>query len=83
MDTPEYLLLFSNSGDITVKVVFKDYKGQVAEQSMSPDEVNKLTTKDGFLKSMTFDEWPFKILKYEINPICNELTIHACQLEDR
>lgn len=75
----EYLLLFSNKGTTKVQVKFKDFDGTVATQSMEAREIAKLVSPDSgeFLTSMTFDELPFEVYKYEIDPIKNTLTIRV------
>jgi hypothetical protein len=76
---PEYLLLFSGEGPIRVRVRFKDFKGHVAESALYADELEKLVSPHtgGFITKMTFDEWPFEVYKYEIDPIKNVLTIRV------
>jgi len=46
---------------------------------MEPSEIIQIVSPDGgeFRKMMTFDEWPFEVYKYEIDPIKNTLTIRA------
>jgi hypothetical protein len=46
---------------------------------MSPQEISGLISKNGtgFHTRMTFDDWPFAICKYEIDPENNQLTIVA------
>lgn len=75
----EYLSLFSNTGPITICVRFKNFDGKVADQTMKAHEIVKIVSpqSDSFAKSMTFDEWPFEVYKYEIDPIKNLLTILA------
>ena len=75
----EYLTMFSNEGKIRVCVKFKDFDGTVAERTMHAEEIARLVSPDSgeFMKSMSFDEWPFEILKYVIEPQKNTLTIHA------
>lgn len=79
MNFPEYLVLFSNKGTVDVQVQFEDHEGGVATRKMSPQEVSILISKNGmgFHTHMTFDDWPFAIQKYEINPVKNQLTIVA------
>ena len=79
MPLNEYLLLFSNSGETKVQVKFKDFDGFVATQTMAPTEIVRLVSQENgkFLKTMTFDERPFEIYKYEIDPIRNALTIRV------
>jgi hypothetical protein len=79
MPLSEYLLLFSNRGETKVQVKFKNFDGFVATQTMAPSEIVRLVSEENgkFLKTMTFDEWPFEIYRYEIDPIRNTLTIRA------
>lgn len=49
---PEYLALFSNTGNITIQVRFKDSDSSVSEQKMDVGEVQKLISPDG--KSFSF-----------------------------
>jgi hypothetical protein len=75
----EYHLLFSKSGPTTIKVKFKDFNGFMPNSTMEPIEIIKLVSadKESFIRNMTFDEWPFEVYKYEIDPIKNIVTIHA------
>lgn len=77
MNLPEYLVLFSNEGVIDVRVKFEDYEGSVQTKKMSPQEIAVLISDDGlgFHSRMTFDDSPFAIRKYEIDPAKNQLTI--------
>ena len=79
MNLPEYLTLFSNQGNMKVHVQFKNQEGSVATQMMSPQEISALISNDrnGFHTHMTFDEHPFVICKYEIDPAKNQLLIVA------
>lgn len=79
----EYHLLFSKTGPITIKVKFKDFDGVVSNRAMEPTEIIKLVSLDlqGFKRNMTFDQWPFEVYKYEIDPIKNIITIHAQPME--
>ncbi len=75
----EYLSLFSNQGPITVNVKFKDFDGKVTNQSMKPKEIIRILSPETgeFVRLMSFDEWPFEVYKYEIDPIKSLLTIRA------
>ena len=75
----EYLVLFSKSGKIKINVKFKDDIGFIASMNMNPREITKLISPiDGqFFSEMTFDDYPFEVYKYEINPLKKTLTIHA------
>ncbi len=79
MKLNEYLLLFSNEGATKVQVKFKDFDGTVVTQSMEPREIVRLVSPENgkFMTSMTFDEWPFEVYKYEIDPIKDIVTIRA------
>lgn len=79
MNLPEYLVLFSNEGTVDVKVTFEDHDGSIASRKMRPNEIATLisTNGKGFHTQMTFDDWPFVITKYEIEPALNKLTIVA------
>lgn len=80
MEIKEYLTLFER-GSCKIKVEFKNHQGCIAERSMEPHEIMKLIRpdKDGFEECLRFDEWPFRIEKYEIFPQENILIIHAIQ----
>ena len=79
----EYLALFSNTGDVKVRVKFKDFEGTVAHQTMQAQEIACLFSEDGhgFIDRMTIDEWPFEIFRYEIDVRQNILTLHAKPLQ--
>ncbi|WP_218243302.1 hypothetical protein [Comamonas fluminis] len=80
MKIKEYLSLF-DGGICKVKVKFKNNAGQVAEMAMAPEELIKIVKPngEGFEDEMNFDEWKFKVEKYEIFPRKNLLIIHAYQ----
>jgi hypothetical protein len=75
----EYLCMFSNEGDITVRVKFKDHDGFIANRQMNASEIKQLVSPKGkgFLTAMTFDDWPCEVYQYKIDPIANRLTIFA------
>lgn len=75
----EYLTLFSNKGSIRVQVKFRGFDGTVAAQAMEPEEIVRLISEEGggFKRWLTFDEALFEILRYEIDPTRNVLTIRA------
>lgn len=77
--TPEYLSLFSNPGPMNIEVELQDHDGSIPPNSMWPNEIIKLLSADNhsFVTEMTFDEWPFEIIKYEIDPSKNTLVIRA------
>jgi hypothetical protein len=79
MMTPEYLLTFSGHGPIKVQVKFKDFDGTIRVERMQAHEIEKLVSSESgvFIRDMTFDEYPFEVYKYEIDPIKNMLTIRA------
>lgn len=76
---PEYLSLFSQTGDVNVCVRFEGHDGYMPERWMSAQEVVALVAPDGagFHQRMTFDEWEFIITRYEIDPVQRRLTIVA------
>ena len=65
---PEYLALFSNTGNITIQVRFKDSDSSVSEQKMDVGEVQKLISLDGksFISKMRFDDHLAEIEKMEL-----------------
>ena len=77
MNLPEYLVLFSNNGTIDVHVNFEKNGVSIAVRKMEPSEISVLISKagKGFYKQMTFDEHPYAICKYEIDPQNDRLTI--------
>lgn len=79
MTLPEYLVLFSNEGCIDVSVKFDDSDAMIPPKKMKPQELEALVATEGvgFHQRMTFDEHPFAIQKYEIDPIKNKLIIFA------
>lgn len=79
MNLPEYLVLFSGEGPIEVEVYFEDHDGRIPSKKMRPKEIAALISKNdkGFHTQMTFDDWPFVIAKYEIDPALNKVTIIA------
>ena len=82
MNLPEYLVLFSNEGIIDVEVNFENHDGCIASRKMKPNEITALISTNGnsFHAQMTFDDWPFVITKYEIEPALNKLTIVATRI---
>jgi hypothetical protein len=85
MELLEYLALFSNNGPVKVRVKFKDFDGTVAEQRMLADEIGQLVSPETgeFQSNMTFDDWPFEVYKYEIDPIKRVLTIRARKISNQ
>lgn len=55
---PEYLALFSNTGNMTIQVHFKDSESSVCEQKLDAGEIQKLISPDGksFISEMRFDD---------------------------
>lgn len=79
MSTKEYLSLFSNKGDFTTNVKFKKSPAMIAQQRFDSEEILSLIdpSTGTFFTEMTFDDHPFRIEKYEIDPVKKALTIHA------
>lgn len=75
----EYYELFSRAGELQVQVKFKNHSGTVSTLRVNPEEIVKLISPiDGqFLSEMCFDEWPFEVYKYEIDPLKKIITIRA------
>jgi hypothetical protein len=42
---------------------------------MDPEEITQIIHNGKFYTQMSFDEWPFEVYKYEIDPIKNKLII--------
>lgn len=76
---PEYLALFSNTGNITIQVRFKDSDSSVSEQKMDVGEVQKLISPDGksFISKMRFDDHLAEIEKMELFIPINCIVLHA------
>ena len=76
---PEYLSIFSNQGDTTVRVRFDGSPASIREQRINPNELNKLVDeKEGhFLSHMYFDEHLMCIEKIEISIQKNLVTLHV------
>lgn len=76
---PEYLALFSNTGNITIQVRFKDSDSAVSEQKMDVGEVQKLISPDGksFISKMRFDDHLAEIEKMELFIPKNRIVLHA------
>jgi hypothetical protein len=79
MTEPEYLTLFSNTGDIKVKVVFKDSGASIKEQTIKPDEIRKLVSPDGknFITKMRFDDHLAEIEKIDMLVAKKWVVLHA------
>lgn len=80
---PEYLMFFSNTGSITVRVRFKNFNGSISEQRMHPNELQKLINDnhDGFISHMYFDDHLMELEKIEISILENRVVLHARPLE--
>lgn len=76
---PEYLALFSNTGNITIQVRLKDSDSSVSEQKMDVGEVQKLISPDGksFISKMRFDDHLAEIEKMELFIPKNRIVLHA------
>ena len=76
---PEYLALFSNTGNITIQVRFKDSDSSVSEQKMDVGEVQKLISPDGksFISKMRFDDHLAEIEKMELFIPKYRIVLHA------
>ena len=85
MEKTEYLELFSRTGELQVQVKFKNYSGTVASLRMNPEDISKLISPvdNQFFSRMFFDDWPFEIYKYEIDPIKKILTIRAREAKEK
>ena len=79
MSVPEYLELFSGQGAGRVRVRFQQYDGKIASLAFSPREVLSLIApeNDTFHQYLRFDDYLFEVLKYEIEPKTQTLTIVA------
>jgi len=79
MEIPEYLMLFSNKGDIRVEVEFINHKSKIINSKMISSEITKLIDPQThqFYTEMRFDEKPFKIYRYTIDPIKKKIIIVA------
>ena len=76
---PEYLALFSNTGNITIQVRFKDSDSSVSEQKMDVGEVQTLTSPAGtsFIPKMRSDDHLAEIEKMELFIPKNRIVLHA------
>ena len=79
MSVPEYLELFSGQGSAQVRVRFRQHDGKIASLAFSPREVLSLIApeSDTFHQYLRFDNYLFEVLKYEIEPKTQTLTIVA------
>ncbi len=76
---PEYLALFSNTGNITIQVCFKDSDSSVSHQKLDAGEIKKLISHDGksFISKMRFDDHLAEIEKIDIFLSKNRIVLHA------
>ena len=76
---PEYLLMFSNTGGITIQVRFKNFDGSISNQKMHPQEISKLVNSDGdgFISKMRFDDYLFDIEKIDISILKKRIVVYA------
>ena len=76
---PEYLALFSNTGNITIQVRFKDSDSSDNKKKMDVGEVQKLISPDGksFISKMRFDDHLAEIEKMELFIPKNRIVLHA------
>ena len=76
---PEYLALFSNSGNLVIKVLFKDSDSSIREQRLNANEIQKLVSPDGklFVPKMRFDDHLADIEKVDIFVSENRIVLHA------
>ena len=79
MIVPEYLELFSGQGVARVRVRFRQHDGKIASLAFSPREVLSLIApeNDTFHQYLRFNDYLFEVLKYEIEPKTQTLTIVA------
>lgn len=79
MSSPEFLLIFSDSGSMTARVKFRQRGAKIAERRLASKELANLLQSDGegFHTRMYFDEHPAKIERFEIDPASAVLTIYA------
>ena len=76
---PEYLSLFTNTGNFTILVRFKDSDSSIATQTMKAEEIKKLLNFDGesFISKMRFDDHLAEIEKIDISISKNRIILHA------
>ena len=79
MNVPEYLELFSGQGAGQVRVRLRQHDGKIASLAFSPKEIISLIApeSDIFHQYLRFDDYLFEVLKYEIEPKTQTLTIVA------
>ena len=79
---PEYLALFSNTGNITIHVRFKDSDSSVSDQKIDAGEIQKLISPDGksFISKMRFDDHLAEIERIEMSISKSRIILHARKL---
>lgn len=77
----EYLLTFSETGTIKVRVKFEQSNPWIAERRMQPQEISSLIDPQtgDFLTAMTFDDCLFELTRVDLSLARKTLTIHARQ----
>ena len=76
---PEYLALFSNTGNITIQVRFKDSDSSISDQKIDAGEIQKLISSDGksFISKMRFDDHLAEIERIEMSISKSRIILHA------
>lgn len=79
---PEYLDLFSDTGNVTIRVKFADKSDagrSMREFNVQWSELSKLIDPESQepYREMSFDSYVCEISKIEINPKRNSIVIHA------
>ena len=76
---PEYLSLFTNTGNFTIQVRFKDSDSSIAIQTMKAEEIKNLLNFDGesFISKMRFDDHLAEIEKIDTSISKNRIILHA------
>ena len=79
---PEYLALFSNTGNITIHVRFKDSDSSVSDQKIDACEIQKLINPDGksFISKMRFDDHLAESERIEMSISKSRIILHARKL---
>lgn len=77
----EYLLTFSETGTIKVRVKFEQTNPWIAERRMQPQEISSLIDHEtgDFLTAMTFDDCLFELTRVDLSLTRKTLTIYARQ----
>lgn len=75
----EYLLTFSESGPIKVRVKFEKSFGSIVSRRMHAHEINQLIDPDtgDFLTAMTFDDHLLEMTRIDLSLARKTLTIYA------